>query len=246
MDLKTKDFWGLTIVDEPRERFDAWLKETVLHGGRLHLLMTPNPEQLMLASRDAQFASDLQVAEVRIPDGAGLVWAGRFTERLTGADACEQLLALARQGQIKIVLLGGHYTSNEASELLVAGQPQSGVFYTEGYKRFAAATAEEEERVHALIQRVRPEVVLVALGAPQQERWLVSHREFLSTAGVRLAMAVGGSFDFLTGKLKRAPALWRHWHLEWLYRLIQEPWRWRRQLVLPGFVIRKLTGYWER
>ncbi len=246
MDVKTKVFWGLAIVDAPRERFEAWLEDVVLRGERLQIVMTPNPEQLMLARRDAQLASDLVAADVRIPDGAGLVWAGKFTARLTGADTCERLLAWVREGKIKIVLLGGHYESSDTGELIIAGKQMSGVFYTEGYKRFVEATPNEEEQVRALIQKVKPDVVLVALGAPQQERWLIAHRDFLAGVGVRLAMAVGGSFDFITGKVKRAPAWMRQSRLEWLYRLWQEPWRWRRQLVLPGFIIRKLTGYWER
>jgi N-acetylglucosaminyldiphosphoundecaprenol N-acetyl-beta-D-mannosaminyltransferase len=80
----------------------------------------------------------------------------------------------------------------------------------------------------------------VGLGAPTQEKWIVAHRAFLEKNEVKLAMAVGGTFDFLTGKLRRAPKKWQKWRLEWFYRLVQEPARWRRQLALPCFALRVL------
>ena len=92
---------------------------------------------------------------------------------------------------------------------------------------------EEEGEIVCMIQRAKPDVLFVAYGAPQQDKWVSRNLERL---GVPVAMGVGGAFDFISGRAKRAPRWVQHLGLEWLHRLYREPWRWRRMLALPRFV----------
>ena len=94
----------------------------------------------------------------------------------------------------------------------------------------------EDEALERLIEKLKPELVFVALGAPAQERWIVEHAEFLEKNGAKLAMAVGGSFDFIFDKVSRAPLLIQKIGLEWLWRLIKQPWRRHRQVRLIEFI----------
>ena len=106
---------------------------------------------------------------------------------------------------------------------------------------------DEAEAIIDLVRQAAPQVLLVAFGAPAQEQWIMAHKDRL---GVPLAMGVGGAFDFLAGRVPRAPFAWQRWGLEWLYRLAREPWRWRRMLALPRFaqlvLWRRLSGSWQR
>ncbi len=108
-------------------------------------------------------------------------------------------------------------------------------FWIEGYEDVLHPTDAEERHVLEALGAVRPAMVLVALGAPHQEKWLVEHRQALKDSGVGMAMAVGGALDMLTGKLRRAPSFMQRLGLEWLFRLVQEPWRWKRQRALVAF-----------
>jgi len=115
-------------------------------------------------------------------------------------------------------------------------QKEFGVWWSQGYEDVGAPTREEHKWLEELISRLEPAVIFVALGAPHQEKWLVSRRALLSAHHVRIGVTVGGAFDVLTGQLSRAPQSWQNLGLEWLWRLIQEPHRWRRQLALIKFV----------
>jgi exopolysaccharide biosynthesis WecB/TagA/CpsF family protein len=110
------------------------------------------------------------------------------------------------------------------------------VYWLEAYQDAAKPTTAEEALIEKVLQVIKPRYVFVAFGAPAQENWLVTHKQQLVKHHVRVAMAVGGSFDILTGILSRAPSLFLKLNLEWLYRLIQEPWRWKRQLQLVSFI----------
>lgn len=106
----------------------------------------------------------------------------------------------------------------------------------QGLENVASATNKEKKKLLEEIEKFRPALVLVGFGAPKQEEWVVENRVFLEKVGVRVVMVVGGALDVWAGKVKRAPRVVRFLGLEWLWRLVQEPWRWRRQLRLLKFV----------
>jgi exopolysaccharide biosynthesis WecB/TagA/CpsF family protein len=168
----------------------------------------------------------------------------------------EQILGLIKKYRLKVLLIGGRYVSDISSmldveidsEIKVGGKlriEENDIFYIEGYKNILLPTQSEIKAVQMVIAGLKPRVVLVALGAPVQEKWLVENRALMAKMGVRLGMAVGGSFDFLLGKVKRAPKKWQSGGWEWLWRLGQEPHRWRRQLALPKFVLLHWLGKWK-
>jgi N-acetylglucosaminyldiphosphoundecaprenol N-acetyl-beta-D-mannosaminyltransferase len=95
----------------------------------------------------------------------------------------------------------------------------------------------EEAKIVEDIRSLKPDVLIVALGAPYAERWIHKYRVRLNA---KIAIGVGGSLDGIAGKVKRAPEGWQRLNVEWLYRLIKQPSRWRRQLILPRFFIRAL------
>ena len=155
-------------------------------------------------------------------------------ERITGIDVVNHLLVHAHHTNKKILVLGGRMYGGEdvsstmptLKKLQLSSLTQA--FWMEGYADIAHPAENEEAVIAQTLKKLQPAYVFVAFGAPHQERWLIEHSD-------QLGMAVGGSFDVLTGQLKRAPSLFQQLHLEWLFRLFQEPWRWRRQTKLLLF-----------
>ena len=241
--LKTKKYAAYRIVNETLPAWQQFLNQALKTEG-LKLIMTPNPEQLVLAHRDPCFARTLQQADVLIPDGIGLVKLGGFTSRLTGVETVAYLLSNPLLQAEKILLIGGFYqTSASKPGRLQIGQKQ--LFYTPGYQNAFLPTISETKAIQRLIDDIKPIVILVAFGAPFQENFLVSQRELMAQRGVKLALAVGGSFDFILGNLPRAPMSWQNLGLEWLWRLYQQPHRWRRQLALGKFIYYHYR-YWQK
>ncbi|GED67541.1 acetylglucosaminyldiphosphoundecaprenol acetyl-beta-D-mannosaminyltransferase [Brevibacillus reuszeri] len=220
----------------------ADMVERIESGQKTHVV-TANPEIVMLAREHQGFRSIVEQAYV-VPDGIGIVYAAKWTnqpiyERVTGVELLEALMAEANQYGWNVYLLGA---SPEVIELaatkLQARYPQARlVGYRNGYFK-----EEEEEQIVQEIAETRPHLLFVALGAPKQDNWLVKYRERLNAS---LMMGVGGSFDVISGKVKRAPEVWQKLHLEWFYRLASEPSRWKRQLAIPRFVVTVLKEKWS-
>jgi len=214
----------------------------VAEGGTHHIV-TVNPEYVMRARQDPAFARVLNTADLATPDGAGLLIAARILgfrlpQRVTGSDL---LVKIAERGATegwRLFLLGAAPgIAARVATILVhrykclriagtyAGSPQ----------------ARDAEHIAALVTEARPHVLLVAFGAPAQDFWIERHRQRL---GVPVAIGVGGAFDFVAGTRARAPRWLQRAGLEWLFRLIQEPWRWRRMLALPAFVVQVGRAAW--
>jgi N-acetylglucosaminyldiphosphoundecaprenol N-acetyl-beta-D-mannosaminyltransferase len=199
-------------------------------------VVTVNPEFVMTAQHNATFRQYINQAAIVVPDGAGVVWATRYLrlpapERVTGTDMLPELARLCAQKGYRLYLLGAAPGIAEiAAERLQALAPSLQIAGT-----YAGSPDPAEE--DALIERVRStqaDVLCVAYGAPAQELWIGRN---LIRLPVAIAMGVGGAFDFLAGRQIRAPRLMRRAGLEWLFRLYQEPRRWRRMLALPKFAI---------
>ncbi len=200
-----------------------------------HIIMTPNAEILYRAARNPRLNQWLNQADLRIADGSGLIWAARFygkplPERVAGIDLMSNLLSEAEKQGIRVFFLGAREEVVAAAkenaekkwpELRICGVHHG--FFTD----------ETEEDLIQTIRNCSPEIIFVGLGAPKQEEWMCKYRDILS---VPLMMGVGGSFDVLSGSLKRAPLWMQRIGIEWLYRLIKEPKRFRRILALPLFI----------
>ncbi|MBQ6438372.1 WecB/TagA/CpsF family glycosyltransferase, partial [bacterium] len=209
MNLPTKKFFGLNLVDADWATWCKQVRQIVTgENKRCQIVLTPNPEQMMLASRDPKFYQDLQAADVLLPDGHGLVWASGCRARLTGSDTVVELLRLSRREKLRLLLIGGRYESHNGTLAVNIEGEQSVFFYTPGYQSVQSIQQSEQKALELLIAELKPVIVCVALGAPAQERWLTENRELLQNNGVRLAMAVGGAFDFVLGRVARAPRVW--------------------------------------
>ena len=213
------------------ERLPALAAETRIEarGGQV---VTLNAEMTMAARANPELAAVIEAAELVIPDGAGVVWAlgrqGFRVRRAPGIELARRLLEHAASHQWRVALVGA---SPEVMDTLVGRLRRELpgldlVVASHGYLQ-AAEWPELERRLLA----ARPDLVLAALGVPRQETWI------RGLAGRRsgLWMGVGGSFDVWAGTKKRAPKWMRALQIEWLYRLVQEPTRWRRMLALPEF-----------
>lgn len=208
-------------------------------------VVTLNAEMTMQAHADPAFAEILRGAGLVIPDGSGVVWAlrrqGHRVAKLAGVDFVLHLARYCAQGGHRLYLLGAApgvaEKAAEALQRIAPGLEIAGV--RDGYFK-----PDEEPAVLDAIREARPDVILVALGVPRQEKWIARYQAAL---GVPVAMGVGGSFDVFAERVQRAPRWMQALNLEWLFRLYQEPWRWRRMAgTLPRFVWLVLNGPKER
>lgn len=220
-------------------------------------VFTPNTEQLMQVVRDPQFLQVLDRADVRVPDSVGVIgadWWRAFTtgqpwqirERVAGVDLAESLLFEASVRGWKVALIGGMGNASEVAvknlkkrfrglkvwgvevgEVVVSNQRPAD---SDGNKMDVAM--ENEDEVIEKINEIRPDLLLVGLGAPKQEVWVMKYGVKLA---VQAVMVVGGAIDMWSGVQVRAPRWMRQWGLEWLWRLMQQPWRIGRQLRLVKF-----------
>ena len=200
-----------------------------------HQVVTVNPEFVMLAQSDAPFRALIRGAGLVVPDGAGIVWAMRRqgrtrAERVTGIDLMRELCAQAAQRQASVFLLGA--APGIAAQAAAVLQRQIPGLVIAG----TAVGAPDAGQAPALCTQIREsgaDIVFVAFGCPAQDFWI---QQYQAETGARLAMGVGGSFDYISGTVPRAPSWMRRANCEWLYRLIRQPWRWRRQLSLIAYV----------
>ncbi|MGM0471815.1 MAG: WecB/TagA/CpsF family glycosyltransferase [Bacillota bacterium] len=200
-----------------------------------NLVLTPNSEMVVLAQQDRELKQILNQAELTIPDGSGLLVAARLLgrslkERVTGIDLMKQLLALAAQENYSIYFLGAKpEVIQQARHRVVTAYPELKIVGV--HHGYLDSTTEAE--VIKEINDQAPDLLFVGMGAPLQEKWLSAYRDKLDFS---VGMGVGGSFDILAEQKTRAPQIIQQLGLEWLYRLLQEPSRWRRMLALPTFI----------
>lgn len=216
-------------------------------------IATVNPEFVMEATKDKNFREILGKTSVNVMDGIGLVWAketknlfsglkvgveilkGKHRDQvIAGSDLINDLCKLAQEKKYKVFFLGGF---GEAAE-------KTKNYFKNRYSGLEAESSEGRPKVgnKEVIERInkfKPDILFVAYGMKKQEEWI---DENLKDLDVGIVMGVGRSFDYYSGELKRAPMAWRKMGLEWLYSLIKEPKRWKRQLALPRFVWKVLKG----
>jgi len=204
------------------------LIEKFIASGQPHQLVTVNPEFVVTAQRDPEFREIINRAALALPDGIGLLKAARFLkttllpERVAGSDVVVRLAEASHIKGYRIYFLGAwEGVAEKAVEMLKARYPKMKVAGV-----YAGSPALEENE--AIVQRIlptRPDILLVAYGAPKQDKWIARNLERLQ---IPVCIGVGGSFDFLAGTAKRAPHWIQYLGLEWLHRLVMQPWRWRR------------------
>ncbi|MBE0428317.1 MAG: WecB/TagA/CpsF family glycosyltransferase [Thermoleophilia bacterium] len=231
-----ESLWVLGARVDRVGRYEAMsLVSDMMETPGLSQVVTLNPEYVMMARRHPDLLRIINCAGLSVADGAGIVWATRLEEkplrdRVTGTDLLPEICRLAAHRGHGVFFLGGKpgvagqaaaRLKSRFPDLVVAGSSSND------------PCAELDSRTLEEIRRSGARVLAVAYGCPKQDFWIDQHREELP--GVRLAIGVGGAFDFISGETPRAPGWMRHAGLEWLFRLWMEPRRLRRMLALPGF-----------
>ncbi len=218
--------------------YAQWLDliaQWVTQGERAYHVCTTNPEFIMIAQDDSNFHNILQRADLCVPDGVGLLWAARrlgqpLPERVTGSDGVPAIAERAAQIGWRLYFLGAAPgIADQAADVLRERYP--GVQIVGIYS--GSPAPEEEDAIVERINASQADILFVAYGAPKQDKWIARN---LPRLQVKMAMGVGGSFDFIAGTVPRAPEWMRQLGLEWLYRLYLQPWRIKRMLRLPRFV----------
>jgi len=214
--------------------------EELIESGGPHLVATVNPEFVMRARKDREFARVLDGAALCLPDGTGVVWAARrqgceVREPVAGVDLVQPLAAMCSRRGFRLFLLGA--APGVAADLAASLRDANPGLEVAAHAG-SPDSSDDVETVHRIHDH-RAQVLLVAYGAPAQELWFDRLQGRLE---VSVAIGVGGAFDYLTGRVPRAPAWMRRAGMEWLGRLVRQPWRVRRMAVLPVYAIKVLRS----
>ena len=218
--------------------------ERCLDRNERTFIITANPEFVMLCRQDPELAAIAAGADLVVPDGTGAVVAARLLGdplpgRAPGRLLVDRLAALATERRLSLFLLGaGPGIAERAAATLRRRHPELRIAGT------YAGSADDDADVLPRVVAAAPDILLVAFGMPKQERWIARNLRQLPSAHV--AVGVGGSFDYLAGAAKEPPAIVHAIGLEWLWRLARDPKRWRRQRVLPMFVLLVLVARLRR
>ncbi|MGG5255338.1 WecB/TagA/CpsF family glycosyltransferase [Neobacillus sp. SM06] len=206
--------------------------------GKKTFVVTANPEIVMYAEKDPTYLSIVNNADYVIADGIGVVVGSKLInnplpERIAGYDLMCDLLAKGNEQGWSAFFLGTKKeTIEKAINNIKTNYPQLEIVgWHDGYFNWEKSDIKEE------ILSKKPDLIFVALGFPKQEKWISQNIQAFDKG---FFMGVGGSFDVIAGEVKRAPLIWQKLNLEWLYRLIKQPSRWKRMLVLPLFLIEVL------
>lgn len=223
-----QEILGVGFDPVTMEEAVSWALES-MESRRGAYICTPNPEMVMFARRDGAVMTAINAADLVLCDGVGILWAAKklrrsIPERVAGYDF---LMALLEKMSGSVFILGGKPgIAEKAAENIRTRFPRVTVAGTlDGYYTDRRAVLEK-------IRAAAPDLLLVCLGAPRQELWMAENRG----AGAGLMVGLGGSVDVLAGTARRAPASWRSRGLEWLYRLLHDPRRIKRQIRLPLFI----------
>lgn len=210
--------------------------EKFLSSGKFNMVFTPNAEIVMAARKEPLLMTILNDADLVVPDGVGVVLASKINgtpvkEKVAGFELLKNLLIESDKKEYKIYFFGGkpgiadkaiHNVKKDYKNINFVGS-RNGYF-----------NDEDEQNIIDDINKSNVDFLFVALGAPRQEYWIYKNRDKIKA---KVAIGVGGSFDILAGEAKRAPKIFIKLGLEWFYRLIKEPWRYKRMLELPKFAI---------
>ncbi len=201
------------------------------------VIVAPNTEFIMMAQKDEEFYNILKGADLATPDSVGVMIGGKlqkkpFKQRIPGQMYFRKVLEVGEKEGWTFYLLGGKDDVPElATENIRKLYPNIKIVgYHEGFFE-----QDSEESVIKEINKLQPNVLFVAMGAPLQEKWIEKHKHELK---VDVAAGQGGTFDYEAGKIKRAPVIFQKLGIEWFWRLMLQPSRFFRMIVLPIYLMK--------
>jgi len=237
MNMQSVEILGVRIDNLSMEECLESIVQAVLSGGSIRIV-TANPELIYRAATDKGLQQVINSADLVVADGVGVLWAARqfghrLPERVTGIDLALKILEEANKRSWRIFLLGSKPGVAERAVINQQKKYPNIVFGCHhGY-----FSVDQQPLLIDRIKNFEPDILLVGLGAPKQEYWNAANKGL-----ARVSIGVGGSIDVLAGLVKRAPTFVRNLNLEWLYRLLTQPSRIKRQAILPLYVFRILQA----
>jgi len=237
--MRSNKILGITITPESKTSI---LEKIILYidkpTGFFHIVSL-NPENLVITTENKSFKRVIETAQIKIVDGIGIVLAGQWLgvevgERMTGVELTEDLLKVASDRRLRVLMIGGKDNlALRLAQCYTEQFPEAKFLGTMGIKNIKNPSIKEERKIFSIVAAYKPQLIFVAFGSPDQELWLDGHKKELTRCVV---MGVGGAFSYLSGNVVRPPIFIQKLGLEWLYRLVIQPWRWKRQLRLLKFI----------
>ena len=220
-----------------KDILDKIKKYTLTRSQFIHITSL-NPENMVIAQKDKLFKEIVVKSQIKIIDGVGVVIAAKTlnieaANRIPGVDLVSDLITLSPVERLRVVLIGGKgKLAENLAECYNRSYPQAKYIGLRGIENIKNIKRVEEEHIFNIITYTKPHLLLVAFGSPYQEKWIWKNKAKFK--GI-VCMGVGGSFDYLSGKIQRPLPIIQKFGFEWLYRLIIQPWRLKRQLKLLIF-----------
>lgn len=217
---------GVGVTNDSEADILEFITKGLEKNSEKYYVVTPNPEILVIANKNPNYQKLLNGAKIALPDGMGVVWGAQLLgkqlhKRITGVDFVKSLCKHISNRPITVSFLGGgHNIAELTAECLKAE-----------FKGLKVAWARQEWQNAQKLGYT--DILFVAFGSPKQEIWIKDHFDDIDA---KVIVGVGGAFDFISGKILRAPSVLRDLGLEWLFRLIVQPWRIKRQLSLLTFI----------
>jgi N-acetylglucosaminyldiphosphoundecaprenol N-acetyl-beta-D-mannosaminyltransferase len=247
--MKQKKILGITITPESKSSI---LEKILIYIDRptnfLHIVSL-NPENFVVTTENTLFKKVVETAQIKIIDGVGVVVASRLLgvaigERLTGVELMKELLKIVSNRRLRVLMIGGkEKLALRLAQCYSKQSPEAKFVGLKGIEDIKNPKKTEEDRILAIVAAYKPQLVFVAFGSPDQELWLDRHKKAFVGCVI---MGVGGALDYLSGQVGRAPIFIQKLGLEWLFRLLSQPWRWKRQLRLFKFIKLILQEKWKR
>ncbi len=243
---------GVDIIKASKDEVLEYIFTNLKNQKEKYYIVTPNPEIIMLSQKDPEYKRVINEARLSVVDGVGLgkaieMLTGNKVERIAGVDLMESICEKASHLPVSIGLLGGEAgIAERTAECLMRKYPGLKIVFVaeewserdlESWSKKQEARRKKQENTFlnhdSLFSIPRIDLLFVAFGSPKQEKWI---SENIQKLPVKVVMGVGGAFDFISRNVPRAPKFIRDAGFEWLYRLIRQPWRWRRQIELTKFI----------
>lgn len=230
---------GIPVSNVSRKDILEHIKKNSESSDTMFHIVSLNPENAVIASQNKEFKRVFTTAQIVIPDGVGVVAAvqmikGIKMDQITGVDLMEDLIKLADRMSSTVLLIGGQAKlANTLAECYSRTYARANFIGLEGVKDIQNPQENEEKQIFDIVADRRPRFVFAAFGSPAQELWFWQNRKRFRGC---ICMGVGGAFDYQIGLVPRAPRFVRRLGFEWLYRLIRQPWRLKRQRRLLTFL----------
>lgn len=237
--MNNKNLLGIPIDNYSKKEILEKIIKVIKNGREFCHVVSLNPENLVVAQQNKAFKNAILTAQIRLIDGIGIVTAGRLLgipigERYPGVDLFKDLLETASLIRLRVLLIGGRgKLADNIAKCYSVRSPRSEFKGFSGIQDINFPKKQEEEKIFSIVADLKPNLVFVAYGSPAQELWIERHKNMFKNC---VCIGVGGGFDFIGGEVSRAPKILRSIGCEWLWRLLHQPWRWKRQLRLVKFV----------